>query len=140
MSCRMCITKTLTLNQRLLVSANTCLHVCDITMPYLEDTIIAIHCDSVCANFRFLKYRPVDHTGVLQTPINVLTFCYLSIFPCTVCNIPSNFIITDIFVSDFSFCHGSTSWSSRSSPACSSLSSTYCSSASSANQPQESAT
>ena len=30
--------------------------------------IIAIHCDSLCTNCRFLKTGLVDHIGVLQTP------------------------------------------------------------------------
>ena len=31
--------------------------------------IIAIQCDSLCTNCRFLKIGLVDHIGVLQTPI-----------------------------------------------------------------------
>ena len=45
----------LTVNQRLLVSANTHVPVCDVTTSRLEDTIITIQCYSVCANFGFLK-------------------------------------------------------------------------------------
>ena len=37
----------------------------------LEDTIIAIYCDSDMRKFWISENRPVDHIGVLQTPINV---------------------------------------------------------------------
>ena len=50
--------------------ANTRLHV----MPQHHDvipTLIAIQWNSLCANCRFLKRGPVDHIGVLQTPIIV---------------------------------------------------------------------
>ena len=32
-------------------------------------TLIAIQCDSLCANFGFLKIGLVEYIGVLQTPI-----------------------------------------------------------------------
>ena len=66
-----------TVNQRLLVSvtsffifANTRLHV----MSQCHDvmlTLIAIQCDPLCANCRFLKTGLVDHIGVLQTAITL---------------------------------------------------------------------
>ena len=45
-------------------------------------TIIAIHCDSLCTNCRFLKTGLVDHIGVLQAPkihvhFTTVSFLYL---------------------------------------------------------------
>ena len=60
-----------TVNQRFLVSANTRLHVCDVTTSWCHidiTTIIVIHCDSLCTNCRFLKTGIKTDIGVLQTP------------------------------------------------------------------------
>ena len=51
------------------MSANTRLHVCDITRHVDIMMIIAIYCDSLCTNCRFLETGLVDHIGVLQTPV-----------------------------------------------------------------------
>ena len=37
--------------------------------------IIAIQCNSLCTNYRFLKTGFVDHIGVLQTPIILFGTC-----------------------------------------------------------------
>ena len=60
-----------TVNQRLLVSANT-KFLCDITMSRHHIDImmiITIFCDSLCTNCRFLKTGLVVHIWVLQTPM-----------------------------------------------------------------------
>ena len=74
-----------TVNQRLLVSANTRLHVCDLTMSRRKHpspcdiTLIAIQCDSLCANCRFLKTSLAEHIGVLQTPIMIVFVYHVSL-------------------------------------------------------------
>ena len=54
-------------NQRLLVSANTRLHVV-LQCHDVTSTLIAIQCNSLHANCRFLKTGLLDHIGVRQTP------------------------------------------------------------------------
>ena len=47
----------------------------------ITSTLIAIQCDSLCANCRFLKTGLVDHVDVLQTQIISIDFITILIFP-----------------------------------------------------------
>ena len=72
------LTTTYNIDSRLLVAGNTHLYVCDVTTSRRKhpsacevttSTLIAIQCDSLCANCRFLKTMPCrTHRCPMQTP------------------------------------------------------------------------
>ena len=89
-------------NQTLLVSTNTRLHVVYVTSQHHIDfvTIIAIQCDSLCTNCRFLKTGVVDHIGVL--PIKELYHTQL-LFTFKASNIRLGFVNTRTKKTNFHF-------------------------------------
>ena len=53
------------------------------TSQHLFDIMTSL-CDSVCANCRLLKTGPVDHIGVLQTPMDLYAQLLILLSPCLV--------------------------------------------------------